>query len=72
MSRGTREFKAVGAQFRRLHIARVTSDYRYSDEVTHRDAEGALADAEWVAARLASIPEKRFKSLPLAGRGHVR
>ena len=46
---GSAQFKSVGAQYRRLHITRVTSDYRYTDPVTRHDAERAIGDAEWVA-----------------------
>ena len=63
---GSARFKSIGVQYRRLHITRVTSDYRYTDPVTHNDAERSLGDAEWVASRLTSIPASDFKSLPLA------
>ena len=66
---GSARFKRVGIQYRRLHIERVKSDYRYTDRVTSHDAERAIGDAEWVASRLASIPNREFKSLPLAPHG---
>ena len=71
LTRGSAQFKSVGAQYRRLHITRVKSDYRYSAEVARQEAERALDDADWVASRLTSIPEREFRSLPLA-RGRRR
>lgn len=68
LTRGSAEFKRVGIQYRRLHITRVKSDYRYSAEVARQEAERALDDADWLASRLASIPDRHFKSLPLAPR----
>ena len=62
---GSAQFKSVGAQYRRLHITRVKSDYRYSAQVVRQEAERALDDADWVASRLTSIPDREFKSLPL-------
>ena len=49
LSRGSARFKSVGAQYLRLHIARVKSDYRYSAPVARKEAESALNDADWVA-----------------------
>ena len=66
LTRGSAQLKSVGLQYRRLHITRVRSDYRYSAEVARQEAERALDDANWVASRLTSIPEREFKSLPLA------
>ncbi len=66
LTHGSADFKRVCAQYRRLHITRVTSDYRYSTQVTRQEAERALDDAAWVASRLASIPDGHFNSLPLA------
>ena len=63
---GSTQFKSVGAQYRRLHITRVKSDYRYSTSVARQEAERALDDADWVASRLTSIPESEFRSLLLA------
>jgi hypothetical protein len=63
---GSAQFKSVGIQYRRLHIARVSSDYDYAGRVTRHDAERALSDAEWVASRLNNIPEQQFRSFPLA------
>ena len=63
---GSTKFTSVGAQYRRLHITRVKSDYRYSARVLLQEAERALDDADWVASRLTSIPEREFRSLPLA------
>lgn len=63
---GSAQLKSIGSQYRRLYLARVTSDYRYTDPVTRQDAEGALRDAEWVASRLNNIPEQEFRSFPLA------
>lgn len=68
LARGSAQFKSVSRQYRRLHIARVSSDYRYTDPVTRPDAERALRDAEWVASRLNNIPEREFRSFPLAPR----
>lgn len=65
LTRGSARFKSVGAQYRRLHIARVKSDYRYSAPVARQEAERALNDADWVASRLTSIPAREFRSLPL-------
>ena len=42
------------------------SDYRYSAQVARQEAERALDDADWVTSRLTSIPDREFKSLPLA------
>ncbi len=63
---GSAQLKSVGAQYRRLHITRVKSDYRYSAQVARQEAERALDDADWVASRLTGIPEREFRSLPLA------
>ena len=63
---GSARFKRVGAQYRRLHIERVRSDYRYTDRVTYHNAERALGDAEWVVSQLTGIPKKEFSSLPFA------
>ena len=66
---GSARFKRLGFQYQRLFITRVKSDYNYSTEVTRQEAVRALEDAEWVASRLASIPNRDFKSLPLAPHG---
>ena len=63
---GSARFKRIGVQYRRLHIERVRSDYRYTDRVTRHDAEKALGDAEWVFSQLTSIPNREFSSLPFA------
>ena len=63
---GSARFKRVGVQYRRLHIERVRSDYRYTDRVTRHGAERALGDAEWVVSQLTSIPKREFSSLPFA------
>ena len=70
LTRGSAQLKSVGIQYRRLHITRVKSDYRYSAEVARPEAERALDDADWIASRLTNIPEREFKSLPLAPRRH--
>ncbi len=62
---GSARFKGIAAQYRRLHIRRVNSDYRYSAPVARQEAERALNDADWVAAQLTSIPEREYRSLPL-------
>jgi hypothetical protein len=66
---GSARLKSVGVQYRRLHITRVTSDYRYSADVARQEARRALGDAEWVTSQLASIPTGDFRSLPLAPHG---
>ncbi len=66
---GSARLKSVRAQYRRLHITRVKSDYSYSAEVARQEAVRSLEDAEWVASRLASIPNREFSSLPLAPHG---
>ena len=63
---GSPRFKRLEFQYRRLHITRVKSDYIYSSEVARQEAERALHDAEWIASRLTGIPDREFKSLPLA------
>ena len=68
LTRGSAQLKSVGIQYRRLHITRVKSDYRYSAEVARQEAERALDDAIWVTSRLTSIRERDFRSLPLAPR----
>ena len=65
---GSARFKSVGAQYRRLFLTRVNSDYNYSAEVARQEAERAIDDADWVASRLAEIPNQEFRSLPLAHR----
>ena len=66
---GSVRFKSLRFQYKRLHISRVKSDYNYSAEVARQEAVRALEDAEWVASRLASIPNRDFSSLPLAPHG---
>lgn len=63
---GSARFKRIGVQYRRLHIERVRSDYRYTDRVTRYDADRALGDAEWVVSQLTGIPKKEFSALLFA------
>lgn len=63
---GSAPFRSLVAQYRRLHIARVKSDYRYSAQVARREAERALDDADWVTSRLSGIRDREFRTLPLA------
>ena len=67
---GSAQFKSIAAQYRRLHIRRVNSDYRYSAPVARKEAESALNDADWVASRLTGIPDSEFGSLPLSPHQH--
>ena len=67
---GSAQFKSIAAQYRRLHLARVKSDYRYSAQVARQEAERALDDADWVTSRLSGIPDREFRTLPLAPHRH--